>query len=362
MLSVLASSTAFASRPLLGHQLEEDQGLKLWITSAWSKYKRDFVLADGRVVDNGNKGISHSESQGYAMVIAVALDDEETFLKVYDFTREKLQVRPEDKLLAWKYDPNLAIPVSDLNNATDGDLLVAWALLEGYKRWGKEIYASAAKAIITSIRSEVVLELPGIGPVLNPGAVGFGSQEDFNLGKPVTLNLSYWVYPALEEIASFDEAGPWNDIALSGDRLLSLAQFPPHFLPPDWLDVGAGLSIRPSQNFPPVFGYNAVRIPLYLAFSDTTYRQKLAADYAGLVGLNNQGGPFQVDLTSGDVGERMGGAGFEAIAGVVQCLDSGTPLPHELMRYNADFYYPGTLQILSFLLVAERYPKCISLE
>ena len=39
---------------------------------AWRAYKAHFVTEAGRVVDTANKGISHSEGQGYGMLLAVA--------------------------------------------------------------------------------------------------------------------------------------------------------------------------------------------------------------------------------------------------------------------------------------------------
>ena len=42
---------------------------------AWRAYKARFVTAQGRVVDTANGLVSHSEGQGYGMLLAVAADD-----------------------------------------------------------------------------------------------------------------------------------------------------------------------------------------------------------------------------------------------------------------------------------------------
>ena len=42
--------------------------------SDWRIFKQRFLAADGRIVDDGNGGISHSEGQGYGMVLAEALE------------------------------------------------------------------------------------------------------------------------------------------------------------------------------------------------------------------------------------------------------------------------------------------------
>ncbi len=39
---------------------------------AWSEFRTRFLTADGRVVDTGNQGVSHSEGQGYGLLLAAA--------------------------------------------------------------------------------------------------------------------------------------------------------------------------------------------------------------------------------------------------------------------------------------------------
>lgn len=48
---------------------------------AWGDFKQQFVSSDGRVIDSTNKGISHSEGQGYGLLFAVYFNDRETFAK-----------------------------------------------------------------------------------------------------------------------------------------------------------------------------------------------------------------------------------------------------------------------------------------
>ena len=59
----------------------------------WDQYRSLFVTADGAVRDTGNNDISHSEGQGYAMLMAVAYDDQPNFHKIWQWTRSYLQVR-----------------------------------------------------------------------------------------------------------------------------------------------------------------------------------------------------------------------------------------------------------------------------
>jgi endoglucanase len=59
---------------------------------------------------------------------------------------------------------------------------------------------------------------------------------------------------------------------LSGTRLLSEAQFGKWNLPPDWLLVSETEPPSLPQEFDPVYGYNAVRIPLYLYWGGDTQK------------------------------------------------------------------------------------------
>src|SRR5476649_908231 len=116
-----ASGMVQAAPPAVGGSLHAPE--------FWQAYKSRFVTPAGRVVDTANKNISHSEGQGYAMLLAVAAGDRATFNLVWDWTRANLMVR-DDSLLAWRWQPDERPAVADINNATDGDLLVAWALTE----------------------------------------------------------------------------------------------------------------------------------------------------------------------------------------------------------------------------------------
>lgn len=94
---------------------------------AWQGYKQRFVTSAGRVVDTANGQISHSEGQGYGMLLAVAANDRPTFERLWGWTRANLMVR-DDQLIAWRWTPGQRPPITDMNNATDGDILIAWAL------------------------------------------------------------------------------------------------------------------------------------------------------------------------------------------------------------------------------------------
>ncbi len=106
---------------------------------AWQAYKQRFITSTGRVIDTANGQISHSEGQGYGMLLAVAANDRGTFDRLWNWTRANLMVR-DDQLIAWRWTPGQRPPITDMNNATDGDILIAWALAEAAELWGDVSY------------------------------------------------------------------------------------------------------------------------------------------------------------------------------------------------------------------------------
>ena len=121
----------------------------------WTAFKTAFVTAEGRVKDTGNGGISHSEGQGFAMLLATHHHDRKAFDGLWTWTQQNLGVRA-DRLFAWKWVPDAAVAVPDLNDAADGDLLIAWALARAGRRWESSDYTAAANAIARDVLAKLV--------------------------------------------------------------------------------------------------------------------------------------------------------------------------------------------------------------
>jgi len=218
----------------------------------WEHFLRRHVHADGRVIDDGAGGISHSEGQGIGMLLAVHFRDRDTFDRLWQWTRKNLMVR-DDGLLAWRWSPPGG--VTDRNNATDGDIFVAWALMRAGARWGSRDYLDAGVSLAHTVREKLVRRTAR-GVALLPGVEGF-EQNGI-----LVLNLSYWVFPAFAEFSRTERSPIWAELIQNGYRLLAEARFGRWGLPPDWLRQDAALSLPDDREAR--FGYDAVRIPLYL--------------------------------------------------------------------------------------------------
>jgi endo-1,4-beta-D-glucanase Y len=315
----------------------------------WQAYKTRFINPSGRLVDNGNAGISHSEGQGYGMILAVAADDRAAFDLLWQWTQA--QLLREDGLFAWKWDPKSTPHVSDANNATDGDLLIAWALAEAAEFWPGSPYRAASQELDLAIARSAVTET-SFGPVLLPGIQGFrrGQRPD----GPV-INLSYWVFPALWRLQSVSPDGPWGALAKSGVAIASVARFGDAKLPTDWISLAGRPA--PAEGFAPTFSYDSIRVPLYLAWGGLGTKANLAS-YSDLW-REPTATPSRVDVTTGESTEALSEKGYRAITALVRCAVAGTKISSDLLGADADLYYPTTLRAFVMIAAHQRYPQCL---
>jgi endo-1,4-beta-D-glucanase Y len=141
-------------------------------TAQWQEYL-DRYYRQGRIVDTDNGGVSHSEGQGYGMLLAAHFGDRQRFAALWRWTRDTLG--RDDGLFSWRYSPCISSDarcIDDPNNASDGDLLIAWALLRAAKVFDEPRYQSAARGITVAIRDELLVRDHGYLFVL-PGRQGF---------------------------------------------------------------------------------------------------------------------------------------------------------------------------------------------
>jgi endoglucanase len=321
-----------------------------WLQTAWGAYKKRFVRA-GRVIDDVNR-ISHSEGQGYAMLIAVKAGDRVGFNEIWQWTKRELYIDGSG-LAAWKWDEKSAPKVADRNNASDGDILVAWALIEAGERWSSLEYREAARDIVRAV-AKSNLTSTSAGLALLPGREGF-SPEDHPDGQ--VLNLSYWVFPAFERFKALDPETDWAGIQATGLKLIKDSRFGPLRLPSDWIALSDGQP-SPAKAFPAKFSYNAIRIPLYLAWAKIA-QPDLLRPFSGLWNDRLDLGPFEVDLSNGSALQTFGGAGFKAVIAAAKCALQQQKLHPSLRKIEPDTYYSTTLHILSLVAIQERYPECL---
>ncbi|HWB47588.1 MAG TPA: glycosyl hydrolase family 8 [Stellaceae bacterium] len=311
------------------------------LAGEWSKYRDRFVADDGRVRDTGNKDVSHTEGQGWAMLFAESFDDRATFDRIWQWTRDTLQ-RADSALFSWRWDPHGDKPIADTNNATDGDMLIAWSLARAARHWQAPEYRIAARRIAGDIRRKLLTRVGG-RLVLLPGLDGFAHDDG-----SVMLNPSYYVFPALEEFPRLDGSPEWSRVRRDGLSLLAKARFGAWKLTPDWIAVDKKGDVAPASRVPPRFGYDAIRVPLYLVWGREATAPRLAAVVKFWKAFTDKPVPAWVDVTDGATAPYPAPNGFHAIMELVDARLDAKPPPLPVIQ-DGDDYYSASLILLADL-------------
>ena len=311
----------------------------------WFAFRNRFMLPDGRVVDTGNRHVSHSEGQGFSMLMAVRADDRAAFDRIWGWTRRTL-ARPRDMLHVWRYRPSAASPTEDGNNATDGDLFLAWALLEAGQAWGVAEYTQTGQAIGRDILRYLLRNAGGM-TLLLPGARGFERRDH------VVINPSYYCFPAIRRLAAAVPDPAWVRMASDGITLLRQARFGRWGLPPDWLTVAkSDRRLGLASNWAPRFSYDAVRVPLYLGWGGLGGEPAVQSAAAFWADGAHRELPAWTDLSTNAVSPYQASPGIAAIAGFAAGLAgrsirmlSSTNTPANPMP---DYYSGALTALVSF--------------
>ena len=311
----------------------------------WVAFKRRYLAGDGRVIDTGNGGISHSEGQSYGMLLATWMDDRPAFEAMWRWSNRRLR-RAADNLLAWRYDPHARRGVTDQNNATDGDLIFAWALQRGALRWDSAEMAEAGFAV-----AQDLLSLCTAGyvdrHVLLPGTAGFRQADH------VVLNPSYYAFNAFRSLSRLVPDNRWLQLEAGGIDILGASRFGRWGLPPDWTEVKSNGDISPANAWPPRFSWDAVRVPLHVAWAGLDLPVLQAAvTFWTAPGLPHSP-PAWVDLRSGAMAPYPGHAGIRAVVNLAAWRSGRAGPPPRIPLTAASDYYGASLIMLAAMAASE---------
>jgi endoglucanase len=344
---LLMTAGIFAAFPRTSGHAQYRAAAVLTGRQEWQDFQDAYVTPGGRVVDTANKNTSHSEGQGWALLLAESYNDEPAFNRILAWTRRELK-RPRDSLHAWRWFPNQPIAVPDANNAADGDIFIAWALARAANRWQRPELRELAAAIARDLHEKCVREVGGRS-VLLPAGFGFDKPGEAQ----VILNPSYYVFPALPVLAELMPEGRWQAVHDDGLALLREARFGRWGLPADWVQVPrAGGPVRPATGWPPRFSYDAVRVPLYLAWAGLG--QEPAARAAARFWTDRLPGytPAWTEFAGNGVAEYAADTGMNAVARLVE--DKEVKVAQLPRVKDAPHYYAAALTMLARLAAFER--------
>jgi endoglucanase len=255
----------------------------------WDSYAARFIDGQGRVIDPQGDGRTTSEGQAYAMFFALANNDRARFDLLLSWTRANLAGGSLNERLPgwlWGKSSDGSWKTLDTNSASDADVWMAYTLIEAGRLWRQPSYSSLGRAMMARIAASEVADLPGFGPMLLPGPVGFqhdstGSGQSANGRAPVlhtwTLNPSYVPLFLFERLAVVDPGGPWQRIAHNIPRFLQLSAR--HGFAMDWVEYIPGDGFYPALAHPalpqpgkeaelPVGSYDAIRVYLWAGMID----------------------------------------------------------------------------------------------
>lgn len=306
----------------------------------WRSFRARFVTDEGRVIDNTNGNVSHSEGQGWGLLFAASFNDKRTFDSIYRWTMESLR-RPHDRLHAWRYTPTAVPPVSDLNNATDGDIFIAAALSRAATLWGNNGYATAAESISRNILARLVRRVEN-RLLLLPAISGFERPDG------TVINLSYYAFPFLADLARTAPSSEWEPLLNDGLSLITEARFGEWGLPPDWLLLDRSNRLRPAPGWPPRFSFDAIRIPLWLVWSRNLPNSIYWAFRAFWTSRSGLGMPAWADLITNEIPSYPAPPGIQAVMRLTDAAATHST-PNLPPIGTAKAYYDAALILLSHL-------------
>jgi endoglucanase len=288
----------------------------------WNSYSSRFIdPQSGRVFDPNGDQHTTSEAQAYALFFSLADNDRSGFDRILGWTENNLaggDLNTHLPAWLWGKDKDGKWKVLDPNSASDADVWMAYSLLEAGRLWKSSVDTNLGRAMLTLIAGKEVENLPGFGPMLVPGPVGFLHGTNW------IVNPSYLPIFLFERFAALDPAGPWQQIALGIPRLL--AQGSPHGFAMDWLEYvpGDGFYAAPepsasSQNGPDASGpggsYDAIRVYLWAGMIDShdSSRTMILQAVPAMSGyLANHDAPPEKVSDQGIPLEQDGPVGFSA--------------------------------------------------
>lgn len=320
----------------------------------WDAFKRDFVSADGRVIDVGSADArTVSEGQAYGLFFALVANDRPAFDAILHWTENNLaQGDLSAHLPAWLWGRGAdgAWRVLDANAASDADLWIAYALVEAGQLWRERSYTARGALLAKRVLDRESAMLPGLGVTLLPGPTGFRLAND-----RWRLNPSYSPPQVIRGLGTrLPDDRRWAGLAASTGRVL--IDTAPKGFSPDWALYRAGAGFAPDTDSHAESAYNAIRVYLWagtLDPSDPLAAPLLArfAPFAEYVAAHGAP-PEKVDTTTGVAGAHDGNGGFSAAAipfldarGQHALADAQAARVDALARQSLPGYYTSVLTL-----------------
>jgi len=304
------------------------------VWSDWERFAKRFVQDDGRVVDITFDQKSTSEGQSYGLFFALVANDRARFDKILHWTSDNLAGGELGKKLPawlWGERDDKTWGVKDPNSAADGELWMAYALLEASRAWNAPEYARIGRGLLASMREKEVVttkaadSMPPL-TLLLPGPEGFKLEND-----RYRVDPSYLPPMVLRYFAEVDPEGPWAAIQQThlqlAPKVYAGGYAPDLFV----VDAKGRISADPDR---PEGGYDAIRVYMWAAMAgrDGAELLKLLRPYATLTSQRG-GPPEKINPKTGAVLAEFSPIGYSgAVLPFLKVLGDETGMRHQLSR------------------------------
>jgi len=319
----------------------------------WTQFKKNFITAEGRVIDRFNKNITHTESIGYGLFFAVSYGDFKTFQLIKNWLKTNIEIN-KNNLYGWKWGKreNGSWGMLDLNNATDGDMWIAYSLLIAYEKWNDPTYLSEAGNLIRAIKEHTIIKINGKFLLL-PAQFGFNKNEY------IKLNPSYNIPFIFDKFALYDSDKVWKAINFDNIDMFKGSALGNLQIHPDWIKLDLNSQKYDYFENESIFGFDSIRTPLFLAYqyklTGEEYIQSILIGYRVFLQYIQKLDKYiyQVDFKNNQIKFKNPPYGFLA---VYQYLYSqfGIPAPSTLknkieegLKNEADNYYSFSLLLFT---------------
>ena len=218
-LALTAATASFAGQYPFPQNMKHPHGTTIeyadtdMIKAHYQKWKKAWYNSNnGWIYAPEGTGSTVSEAIAYGMLIAVYMDDQSMFDKVYSVWTSN---GGNGGGMNWRIGEG-----GGTGSATDADVDAALALVMASKQWSKDSYLTDAKKIISWIGTNDI----------NGGHVKPGNQWND------AFNPSYGTLANFELFKSVDASGPWSNVLSTTASDLKACQNSSTGLVPDWCD------------------------------------------------------------------------------------------------------------------------------
>jgi endo-1,4-beta-D-glucanase Y len=281
-------------------------GAQEWPT-LWRSYVAGFMDDQVRVIDHSAGDRTTSEGQAYGLFFALVADDRSHFDGLLRWTERNLaggDLAGHLPAWLWGRGQNNQWGVLDSNSAADADLWMAYTLLEAGKAWNEPRYTAMGMDLARKIAVQEVVQVPGLGTIVAPGATGFQHGTSYR------LNASYVPLQVILRLGRLMPDGPWTKAAVATSTLVSDSA--PHGFVSDWTEFKTDGGVQVS---PDVGSYDAIRVYLWAGMLDkaTPHRDDMLKAIGGMASyLRTNAIPPAKVLRDGSVDDPKGPVGFSA--------------------------------------------------